>query len=140
MNSMRPSFSKSMSWDTRVHRMMKTSRNRGRPLCHSGLDPESRKKMKQYYIYILASKKNGTLYIGVTNNLLKRVDEHKNKLIDGFTKKYNVHNLVYYEQFNDISSAITREKQLKNWKRKYKLELIEKSNPNWIDLFENLTA
>ena len=96
--------------------------------------------MKQYYVYILASKKNGTLYIGVTNNLLKRVDEHKNKLIDGFTKKYNVHNLVYYEQFNDISSAITREKQLKNWKRKYKLELIEKSNPNWTDLFEELTA
>ena len=96
--------------------------------------------MKQYYVYILASKRNGTLYIGVTNNLLKRVDEHKNKLIDGFTKKYNVHNLVYYEQYNDISSAINREKQMKKWKRNWKLNLIEKSNPDWIDLFENLTA
>ena len=96
--------------------------------------------MKQYYVYILASKRNGTLYIGVTNNLLKRVDEHKNKLIDGFTKKYNVHNLVYYEQYNDISCAITREKQMKKWKRKYKLELIEKSNPDWIDLYKDLTA
>ena len=96
--------------------------------------------MKQYYVYILASKRNGTLYIGVTNNLLKRVDEHKNKLIDGFTKKYNVHNLVYYEQHDDIFCAITREKQMKKWKRKYKLELIEKSNPDWIDLYKDLTA
>ena len=96
--------------------------------------------MNQYYVYILASKRNGTLYIGVTNNLLKRVDEHKNKLIDGFTKKYDVHNLVYYEQHNDISCAIIREKQMKKWKRKYKLELIEKSNPDWIDLYKDLTA
>lgn len=96
--------------------------------------------MKQYYVYILASNRNGTLYIGVTNNLLKRVDEHKSKLIEGFTKKYNVHNLVYYEQHNDISCAITREKQMKKWKRKYKLELIEKSNPDWIDLYKDLTA
>ena len=96
--------------------------------------------MKQYYVYILASKRNGTLYIGVTNNLLKRVSEHKNNLVEGFTKKYNVHNLVYYETHNDTYCAITREKQMKKWKRKYKLELIEKSNPDWIDLYKALTA
>jgi putative endonuclease len=96
--------------------------------------------MNQYYVYILASKRNGTLYIGVTNNLLKRVDEHKSNLIDGFTKKYNVHNLVYYEQYNDISCAITREKQMKKWERQWKINLIEKFNPDWIDLCEDLTA
>ena len=96
--------------------------------------------MNQYYVYILASKRNGTLYIGVTNNLLKRVDEHKSNLIDGFTKKYNVHNLVYYEQYNDISCAIAREKQMKKWKRQWKINLIEKFNPDWIDLFKDLTA
>ena len=96
--------------------------------------------MNQYYVYILASKRNGTLYIGVTNNLLKRVDEHKSNLIDGFTKKYNVHNLVYYEQYNDISCAITREKQMKKWKRQWKINLIEKFNPDWTDLFKDLTA
>ena len=96
--------------------------------------------MNQYYVYILASKRNGTLYIGVTNNLLKRVDEHKSNLIDGFTQKYNVHNLVYYEQYNDISCAITREKQMKKWKRQWKINLIEKFNPDWIDLFKDLTA
>ena len=85
-------------------------------------------------------KRNGILYIGVTNNLLKRVDRHKNNLIDVFTKKYNVHNLVYYEQYNDISCAITREKQMKKWKRQWKINLIEKFNPDWIDLFKDLTA
>jgi putative endonuclease len=93
--------------------------------------------MKQYYVYILASKRNGTLYIGVTNNLLKRVYEHKNNLIEGFTQKYNVHNLVYYEQHNDIGKAITREKQMKKWKRQWKIELIEKSNPQWNDLYND---
>jgi putative endonuclease len=93
--------------------------------------------MKQYYVYILASKRNGTLYIGVTNNLLKRVYEHKNNLIKGFTQKYNVHNLVYYEQHNDIGKAITREKQMKKWKRQWKIELIEKSNPQWNDLYND---
>ena len=90
--------------------------------------------MKQYYVYILASKKNGTLYIGVTNNLLKRVYEHKNNLMEGFTAKYNVHNLVYYETYSSIYDAIAREKHMKKWKRKWKIELIEKSNPQWIDL------
>ena len=91
--------------------------------------------MKQYYVYILASKKNGTLYIGVTNNLLKRVYEYKSNLVGGFTQKYNVHNLVYYEEHNDIGKAITREKQMKKWKRQWKIELIEQFNPQWRDLY-----
>ena len=91
-----------------------------------------------YSVYILASKRNGTLYIGVAANLIKRVYEHKNHLVDGFTKKYNIHNLVYYETTEDISSAIRREKQIKKWKRKWKIELIEKKNPNWRDLYFDL--
>ena len=94
--------------------------------------------MKIYYVYILASNRNGTLYIGVTNDLLKRVYEHKNNLIDGFTKKYSVHRLVYYEQCPDVESALQREKQLKKWNRKWKLGLIEKENPEWTDLYEQL--
>ena len=93
---------------------------------------------KKYYVYILASKKNGTLYIGVTSDLVKRVYEHKNNLVDGFTKSYSVHLLVYFEQTNDIESAISREKQLKKWNRKWKLELIEKDNPQWNDLYNEL--
>ena len=96
--------------------------------------------MGQYFVYILASKKNGTLYIGVTNNLLKRVYEHKNNLVEGFTQKYDVHNLVYYEIFRNIQDAITREKNIKKWKRKWKMELIEESNPNWEDLYDTLSA
>ncbi len=92
----------------------------------------------QYYIYILANKRNGTLYIGVTSNLAKRVYEHKNNIIKGFTKKYNIHKLAYYEITNDVESAIRREKQLKNWNRKWKLKLIEKNNPEWIDLYFGL--
>ncbi len=87
-----------------------------------------------YYVYILASQKNGTLYIGITNNIQRRIYEHKNNLIDGFTKKYKVHNLVYYEQTDSVESAIIREKQLKNWKREWKIKLIEESNINWVDL------
>jgi putative endonuclease len=89
---------------------------------------------KTYYVYILASKRNGTLYIGVTNNLERRLYEHRNNLIEGFTNKYNVHHLVYYEDVNDIQTALQREKQLKKWTRKWKLELIEKVNPEWCDL------
>jgi putative endonuclease len=91
--------------------------------------------MKQYFVYILASKKNGTLYVGVTNNLLKRVYQHKNKLVEGFTKKYNVDKLVYFEETTDIGSAIEREKTLKRWKRNWKLNLIKEMNPDWRDLF-----
>jgi len=94
--------------------------------------------MKSYYIYILASKRYGTLYVGVTSDLIKRVYEHKNDLIEGFTKKYKVHTLVYYEQTTDVESAILREKQIKKWKRQWKINLIERSNPEWIDLFDNL--
>ena len=91
--------------------------------------------MRQPTVYILASQKNGTLYIGVTSDLIKRVYEHKNSLADGFTEKYNVYDLVYFEQFEDMNSAIEREKQLKAWKRRWKTELIEKSNANWQDLY-----
>jgi putative endonuclease len=93
-----------------------------------------------YYVYILASKRNGTLYIGVTNDLIKRIYEHKNDLVDGFTKKYRVHMLVYFEQTNDIGIALQREKRLKKWNRKWKIELIEKSNPKWLDLHDKLIA
>lgn len=94
--------------------------------------------MKQYSVYILASKRNGTLYIGVTSNLIKRVYEHKNNLVDGFTRKYNVHKLVYHEETNDIQSALTREKQIKKWNRQWKIELIEKFNLYWKDLYYDL--
>ena len=89
---------------------------------------------KTYYGYILASQRNGTLYIGVTNDLRRRVFEHKNDLADSFTKKYKVHSLVYYEQTNDVEPAIRREKQMKEWQRKWKIDLIEKDNPDWNDL------
>ena len=92
----------------------------------------------QYYVYILASKRNGALYTGVTNDLVKRVYEHKNDLADGFTKKYGIHQLVYFEQTGDVNSAIAREKQLKNWHRQWKLELIEEKNPEWKDLYQEL--
>ncbi|NTV45543.1 MAG: GIY-YIG nuclease family protein [Chlorobiales bacterium] len=91
-----------------------------------------------YFIYIMASKKRGTLYIGVTNNLVRRVYEHKNDLIEGFTKTYALHLLVYYEQVIDIRAAIQREKQLKKWMRSWKIELIEKFNPEWKDLYPSL--
>jgi putative endonuclease len=92
----------------------------------------------QYYIYILASKKSGTLYIGVTSDLIKRVYEHKNDIVEGFTQKYAVHNLVYFEATESIESAIIREKQLKKWNRAWKINLIEKSNPAWNDLYPYL--
>jgi len=96
--------------------------------------------MKLYYLYILASMKNGTLYVGVTNNLLRRIYEHKNDLVDGFTKKYKIHKLVYYEEINDAYAAIQREKQMKKWKRQWKINLIEKNNPEWKDLYYDLVS
>ena len=90
------------------------------------------------YVYILASKKNGTLYTGVTSDLIKRVYQHKNKEIEGFTSKYNVTQLVYFEVYHDITDAIVRETRIKRWKRAWKLELIEKENLNWRDLYETL--
>jgi putative endonuclease len=91
-----------------------------------------------YYVYILASQRNGTLYIGVTSDLKKRTYKQKNGFINGFTRKYNVHLLVYFEQCNDIESAIIREKQLKRWNRKWKLELIERHNSKWRDLYDSI--
>lgn len=93
---------------------------------------------KPGYIYILASRKNGTLYSGVTNDLRRRVREHKLNLTEGFTKRYSVHRLVYYEVYSDIRDAIIREKRLKKWNRLWKLRLIENYNPEWIDLYDKV--
>ena len=89
-------------------------------------------------MYILASKRNGTLYTGITSNLIQRVWQHKNNRIEGFTKKYNVKTLVFYEVYNNVESAIAREKRIKKWRRAWKLQLIEKMNPQWNDLFEEI--
>jgi len=93
---------------------------------------------KQYYVYVLTNRTNRVLYIGVTNNLGRRIFEHKNKLVEGFTKKYNLDKLIYYEVTNDIQSALEREKQLKNWHRDWKINLIKSFNPTWNDLSNNL--
>jgi putative endonuclease len=93
---------------------------------------------KQPAVYILASKRNGTLYIGVTSDLVKRVWEHKNDVAAGFTKRYGVHLLVWYELHENMESAIVREKRLKEWQRNWKIELIEGSNPEWQDLYQTL--
>ena len=93
---------------------------------------------KAYYLYMMTNKKNGTLYIGISGDLVKRCYEHKNELADGFTKKYRLHRLVYYEVHNDPAEAILREKQMKKWNRSWKIELIEKQNPEWKDLYGEL--
>ena len=93
---------------------------------------------KQYYVYILASKKNGTLYTGITSKLKQRVFEHKNDVHEGFTKKYQVHRLVYFETTTDVNAAIQLEKRLKKWKRQWKIELIESMNPGWKDLYDKI--
>lgn len=94
--------------------------------------------VKQPAVYIVANKRNGTVYIRVTSDLQKRIWEHKNDLLDGFTKQYRVHRLLYYELHADMLSAITREKQLKKWNRAWKIELIEKENQSWADLWERI--
>ncbi|EKE28743.1 MAG: hypothetical protein ACD_3C00022G0001 [uncultured bacterium (gcode 4)] len=96
--------------------------------------------MKQYYTYILASERNWTLYVWVTSDLIKRVYEHKNWINAEFTNKYNIKHLVYFEIFNDIWDAIEREKRIKKWNRTWKLELIEKNNPEWKDLYKEFTS
>jgi len=93
---------------------------------------------RQPCVYLLASKKNGTLYIGVTSNLLKRAWEHKHNVIEGFTRKYTVHFLVWFEQHATMETAIQREKNIKNWKRAWKIRVIESTNPQWRDLYNDL--
>jgi putative endonuclease len=95
---------------------------------------------RTFYVYILASKIGGTLYIGVTNDLIRRVAQHKAKLAEGFTKKYGVDRLVYFECFEDVEAAIHREKRLKKWPREWKIKLIEEKNPDWIDLYPEIAG
>ncbi len=95
-------------------------------------------KTKQFFVYILASKKNGTVYVGVTSDLIKRVWEHKNGLVDGFTNQYDVKMLVYYEMHDNAENAIRREKQIKKWRRQWKVNLIEKKNLHWKDLYKDI--
>jgi len=94
--------------------------------------------LKEPCVYLLASKRNGTLYIGVTSDLIKRVWQHKNNAVEGFTKRYGVHLLVWFEVHENMASALTREKAIKEWKRQWKLKLIETANPKWRDLYEDL--
>jgi putative endonuclease len=93
-----------------------------------------------YYVYLLASKKHGTLYLGVTNDIVRRAYEHRTKAVDGFTKRYGVDRLVWFEIYDDIANAITREKELKKWRRDWKIRLIEAENPDWIDLYPNIAT
>jgi putative endonuclease len=95
---------------------------------------------RQYFVYMLASGRNGTLYTGVTGDILGRAWQHKNDVLEGFTKKYGVHILVWYEVHNDVEAAIAREKQIKRWKRAWKIQLIEKENSGWNDLYGKLTV
>jgi len=93
-----------------------------------------------YYVYLLASDRNGTLYIGVTNDIVRRVFEHKSKAVPGFTKRYGVDKLVWFEIFDDPTSAITREKELKKWRREWKIQLVDEKNPQWIDLYPQISS
>jgi putative endonuclease len=97
-------------------------------------------RVGQYHVYILGSRYNRVLYIGVTSDLVKRIHEHKNDVVEGFTKKYKVHDLVYFEVHEDIKEAILREKQIKKWNRAWKVELIERDNPRWDDLYPAIAS
>ena len=92
----------------------------------------------QYFVYIMASRRKGTLYVGVTNNLVRRVHEHKTNVVEGFTQQYGVHLLVWFESTPSVEAAIHKEKQIKNWKRDWKIALVEKGNPNWLDLYGSI--
>ena len=92
-----------------------------------------------YYVYLMANKRNGTLYVGVTNDLVRRAYEHREGQADGFTKKYAVKNLVYFEVFEEVREAIQRERNLKHWRRAWKIDLIERGNPQWNDLYDTIT-
>ena len=91
-----------------------------------------------YYVYLLASRKHGTLYVGVTNNLVRRIYQHKSHAVRGFSSRYNVHLLVWFESYDDPTNAIAREKEIKKWRRDWKVNLIEQSNPEWVDLYESI--
>ncbi len=91
-----------------------------------------------YYVYLLASRRNGALYVGVTNNLIRRIHEHREGLVDGFTRRYGIKHLVWFDSTGDVLAAIAREKQLKDWKRAWKIELIERENPGWRDLYPSI--
>ncbi len=118
---------------------LRHSRTEGVLLGHApgGNHTKSKYSMSSH-VYIMTNRPNGVLYIGVTSNLKRRIAEHKESLIPGFTQKYNIRMLVYFEQYEDIRDAITREKQLKKWNRSWKIRLIEKMNPQWNDLFSDL--
>ena len=92
-----------------------------------------------FYVYLLASRKHGTLYLGMTNNLIRRVHEHRTKSVPGFTSRYNIHHLVWYECYDDPENAIAREKEVKKWRREWKVRLIEKENLDWADLYPSIT-
>jgi len=120
---------------------MSSPRRRG-SRCHprAGGDPDIIDMNKQFYVYIMASQPNGTLYTGMSSNLVRRVWQHKSNMVEGFTDKYNIKNLVYYEVHDSAESAITREKQIKKWRRKWKLRLIEERNPQWEDLYSKISG
>ena len=92
-----------------------------------------------YYVYLLANHRNGTLYVGVTNDLVRRIYEHKHKIVSGFTREHGVDSLVWFETYDDSANAIAREKDIKKWRRAWKLRLIEESNPQWVDLYEQIS-
>lgn len=119
------------SWTLPFHSTTERHSREGGNLRHDIMD-------KQFYVYILASKRNGTLYIGITSGLVQRIWQHKNKMVEGFTQKYNVNKLVYYEVHPNAESAITREKQVKKWRRSWKIRLIEEKNPDWKDLYDDI--
>ena len=128
-------MSRHSSFRPRIKYGINSSRNPDRTL---DPDLDEATMSKQPAVYMLASKRNGTLYIGVTLNLVKRIWEHKNNMVEGFTKRYGVHQLVWYELHNNMESALEREKRMKGWKRKWKIELIESMNPNWQDLYHTI--
>jgi putative endonuclease len=108
-----------------------------------GLDPRTQSRLKRgvgYYVYILASQRNGTLYIGVTNGLVRRVYEHRTHAVPGFTRRYEVDQLVWFESHDDVTAAIQREKNLKHWLRQWKIALIERGNPTWRDLYDEIAG
>jgi putative endonuclease len=101
-------------------------------------DITEKREYLSYYVYLLANRKDGTLYLGFTNDLVRRIYEHKNKVVSGFTARYGVDRLVWFECYDDPTSAITREKDIKKWRRAWKIRLIERCNPNWLDLYESI--